>query len=274
MTNDWLHSGQRWWAVQYWLGRHIPFKALKPKNLFRAQSLFILKLSRPLISFCCQWRNIIKHISVLFWTGPCKEVVWSLYLCCLFLASVVARSPHDHVSLCRPTPPPAERGLSPRTVPGPGLAHTHKDTHKIFSPSPIFSTKKKRKRKPFLHSLPRVVKQRYPFLWADLKHVVARDLDRYISPINICSPGLLSTSFQKATAYTLISMYIHAHSHPRTHTYTTVHLRLTIKDSWFWTVSGQLDSHRESPNYRRLAHRQTLREHIYGQTLNAICQSL
>lgn len=130
--------------------------------------------------------------------------------------------------------PPAERGLSPRTVPGLELAHTHISTHTKSSLRLLyFRQKKKRKRKPFLHSLPRVIMQRHPFLWADLKHVVARDLDRYISPINICSPGLLNTSFQKATAYTLISVYIYTHSHSRTHTYTTVHLRLTIKDSWF-----------------------------------------
>lgn len=82
---------------------------------------------KTFLILCFHRRNIIKQVFISFWTGPYKDVVWSLYLCCLFLASVVARAPHDHVSLCRPALP-AERGLSPSTVPDPGLAHTHTHT--------------------------------------------------------------------------------------------------------------------------------------------------
>lgn len=122
----------------------LPSKHQPQKNLIHAQSPFILKLSCPLFSFCCQWRNIIKHISISFWTGPCKEVVWSLYLCCLFLASVVARSPHDHVSLCRPTPPRWEGTVTQHCArPGVGT-HVHTDAHtqNLLSISCILDTKK------------------------------------------------------------------------------------------------------------------------------------
>ncbi len=254
-------------------GRHVAFKAKTTWSTFKLPSF--QNFFCPLFSFCFQWRNIIKHVFISFWTGPYKEVVWSLYLCCLFLASVVARSllttmfhfvarlsplrGDCHPALCQAWSWHAHTHTHTHTH---THIHTHTHTHVSFSLSPIF-----KKKKVLLLCFPHVILLRNPFLRADLKHVVARDLDRYISPINICSPGLLH-SFQKATAYTPTHTYIH------THTYAAVHPWLTIKDSWFWAVSGQLDSHGESPNYRRLAHRQTLREHIYGQTLNAICQSL
>lgn len=44
-------------------------------------------------------------VCVFSFTGALKDKVWSLHLCDLFLASATARSLHDHVSLCRQTPP-------------------------------------------------------------------------------------------------------------------------------------------------------------------------
>lgn len=99
-------------------------------NLVHIQTPLVSELFSPWFLFWLHYQT--GFYFVLDWT----KVVWSLYSGCLFLASVVARSAHNHVSLCRPTLP-AERGLSPSTVPGPELAHTHlmhthTHTHPIF----------------------------------------------------------------------------------------------------------------------------------------------
>lgn len=142
----------------------------------------------------------------------------SICVVCSWLQLSLSLSPHDHVSLCRPTPPPpptpAERGLSPSAVPGPELTHTH--IHSFF-----FSISHTWEKKVLALSFSHVILLRNSFLRADLKHVVARDLERYIFPINICSPGLLF-SFQKAAAYTNTHTHLHPNIHKYTHTHTAV----------------------------------------------------
>lgn len=197
-----------------------------PKNLVHIQ--FISKLFCPLFSFCFHWR---KHYQTCFYF-ILDRTVQRRGLISLFVLSVLGFS-HGSLSSrpCFTLSPgsPCWEGIVTQHCARPGagtqtythsLANTHTKAHTytIDSPSPIF----KKNKIVLLLCFPCVIVLRDSFLRADLKHVVARDLDRRIAPINICSPGLLS-SFQKATTYTPTHTYIYMHSHSHTHTLRFIH---------------------------------------------------
>lgn len=91
-------------------------------------------------------------------------------------------------------------------------AHTPTRTHTSRPRSVVDVSIKKNKKKTLLLSFPLVIMLRCSFLWADSKHVSARDSDGCISPVNICSLGLLCSSFQEA-ADTLSDTHAHTHTH-------------------------------------------------------------
>lgn len=146
----------------------------------------------------------MKHVFISFWTGSSQRCGLISLFCVVssWLQSWLALLTTMFHFVARLSP---LRGACLPALCQARSWHTH--THTI--PLSVSNVQEE-------NSSPALVHQCHlaadPFLQADLKHVVARDLDTNVSPINICSPGLFC-SLQKAIAHTPTHTYIYKHAH-------------------------------------------------------------